>query len=322
MKNFFLLKQSFKVLLIAVSLILLLPCCNTGDEKNEVALLLEKQTFIIAQRDSLQRLLAVNSARYDTVYANLNKRDEDYKTLESKNKSLQSGYYKRGAELKKLTEENATLNNTINEKSAENESIKKEVAALQQKVTAIDNQKAETEKNNAALAQTLKIKEEKIVADSLAEANKPIPPKESGFISVTEIGGGFGLGDVSVDYSKSLFSFNTMAGYRINKHFLTGIGAGVHVYNGGTLVPLYLNVRYSFNGGKVTPFLFTDGGVNVYFKDIMSSGLFLNPGIGLEKKLSNKVSLHLSTGVLVNQSPVGLRYSFINIRGGISFRGK
>ncbi len=88
------------------------------------------------------------------------------------------------------------------------------------------------------------------------------------------------------------------------------------------MAPLYLNMRYTFNGNKLVPFISGDGGVLLTFEDLGSSGLFINPAFGMTKKLSGKINLHLSTGLLVQEAPSGMRNTFINIRGGVDFRGK
>jgi hypothetical protein len=130
------------------------------------------------------------------------------------------------------------------------------------------------------------------------------------------------LGDASMDYSGSVVTLNTIAGYRVNNHFTAGIGAGFNFYNGGNMIPLYLDFRYRFNEGNITPFFVADGGVVFDLKNSSSSGLFINPAFGVSKKLNNKVSFHLSAGILTQQAPAGMRNSFFNFKGGVSFMGK
>lgn len=323
-------KNSFRLtlralLLIGATVAFLLPGCKTGELKDQVMMLSEKLIFLAGERDSLQQLLVAKTHEFDATYKNYNTLGIDFKTLTTKNKSLQSGYYSTGVQLKKVTKENAEMSNSIVYQIVKNDSLQKELKYLQEKIAAIDKAIADAQMNNTALAQTIKQQEEKIITDSIAEATKPEPPvfvKESGFISITEIGGGFGLGDVSAITSKSLVSFTTIAAYRINNHFLAGIGTGVHAYNGGTMIPLYIDMRYTFKDTKLTPFIVADGGVLFNFKDFASSGLFINPAFGLEKRLTERVSLNLSTGILIKQPPEWLKASFITLKGGVSFRGK
>lgn len=323
-------KNSFKLtlkvlLLIGTAVTYLLPGCRTGELKDQIIILTEKQTFLAGERDSLQRLLDVKTREMDSLNKGYTTLSTDFKTLTTKNRSLQSGYYSRGVQLKKAAQENAEVRNSMQFQLAKNDSLRQELKFLQEKIAAIDKAMADALVNNTTLAQIVKQKEEKIINDSIAEATKPKPPvvlKESGFISVTEVGGGFGLGDVSTEYSKSLISITTIAAFRVNDRFLTGIGTGAHVYNGGTLIPLYIDMRYTFKQAKFTPFLTADGGVLFNLENFNSSGLFINPSFGLEKKLSERIALHLSTGILVKEPPDWLKASFINFRGGITFRGK
>lgn len=316
-----------ELLLLALVIIFALRGCNVGDLQDEVALLNVNQTLLNSQRDSVQHLLDVKSTQYDSVFANYNYLSTELKKCNEQNKSIRSGYYKRGEELKRVNAENAIIAQTLNIMSSRNDSLQNELNMLNQRIASVENQKSQVEKISDSLSLSLKEKEEKMLADSIAEANKPIPPKESGFISINEIGGGFGLANTEVDYSRSLLSVNTIAAYRFNKHFITGFGTGLSVYNGGTMIPLYLDFRYILRERKFTPFIVADGGFLFVLKDFSSSGFFINPAIGASRKLSEKTSLHLSTGLLMQAAPAGpssggYRRSFINIKAGISFKGK
>lgn len=331
MKNFHSLKHTGIVIsCMFLAIIFFSPGCKTGELKEQVAMLSLKQVFLAAERDSLQRLLLIKTHEFDTIYVNYNTLSTDYKTVTAKNKSLQTGYYTRGEQLKKTALTNEELNNSLTVRNIKNDSLiskndsqQKEIVTLQQRIAAIDAMIAENQKTNTALAKTIAEKENRITSDSTISSQLALKVlKESGFISITEIGGAFGLADISTDYSKSCFSLTTIAGYRVNSHFLTGIGAGVNVYNGGTLIPLYIDLRYALKDGKFTPFIVADGGVLLNPKDFITSSLFINPGLGIKSKLSDKASLHLSAGVLVHQSPGLYRTSFINIKAGVSFSGK
>jgi hypothetical protein len=317
--------SSIALLLIGIEIAFLLSGCRTGELQNQVIVLSEKQTFLTRERDSLQQMLDIKTREVEAINNDYSTLSLDFKTLTRKNKLLQSRYYSRGEQLKKMSIENEKERSSVSYQISRNDSLQKELRYLQEKIAAIDKAMADALRNNTSLAQAVKQQEEKIITDSIAEANKPVLPAplgESGFISITEIGGGFGLGDVSAESSKSLISFNTIAAYRINNHYLAGIGTGLHVYNGGTMIPLYIDMRYTFNQAKVTPFIIADGGVLFNLKSFNSSGLFINPAIGLEKKLTKRLSLNFSTGILVKQPPAWLKSSFINFKGGVSFRGK
>lgn len=322
MENIYPSRQLSKVFLYIALIIFFIPGCKPGEQNDEMALLIEKQTFITAQRDSLLRLLDLKNYQIDTVYARINSLKEENKTLAEKNKSLQIALNRKGEQAKKVTAENDAISKALSEKSIENDSLRNVIAVMQQKIIVTDSQKIEVEKSNAILAQSVQQKDMKIAADSIAIANKPKPPKESGFVSITEIGGGLGLGDVSVDYSNRMITVNTIAGYRVNNHFIAGIGTGVNIYNGGFMIPAYLDFRYAFNKGKVSPFFVADGGVLFHPDGLSSSGLFINPAFGVTKQLNSRTSFHISGGVWVQEAPQGMRNSFFNIKGGVSFMGK
>mgnify|MGYP005840768595 CR=1 FL=1 len=88
------------------------------------------------------------------------------------------------------------------------------------------------------------------------------------------------------------------------------------------MFPLYGDIRYTFGSGKLMPFVGADAGLLITLDDIGSSGLFVNPLAGLNKKLNNKYSLHAGIGLLIQEAPSGMRNSFVNIKGGVDFRPK
>ena len=106
----------------------------------------------------------------------------------------------------------------------------------------------------------------------------------------------------------------------INKRFLTGVGLGINSYNGGWMTPLYLDFRYKFRETGYTPYLFADGGFLIIFDDITEPGFFLNPGLGIQKKIHNRFTLNLGTGLFIQRTPV--KASFINFKLGFTIYGR
>jgi hypothetical protein len=141
----------------------------------------------------------------------------------------------------------------------------------------------------------------------------------SGYINITEVGGGMGIGTTEVEFSDHFAGFTIMNGYVIDHHFLTGLGLGAHVYGDGVLVPAYLDIRYTFNNRKFTPFLYGDAGLLLDPEDIMGSGMFLNPGVGVKRKISSKIALSVSGGLFVQH--FNARSSFVNVKIGLYFTG-
>ena len=68
--------------------------------------------------------------------------------------------------------------------------------------------------------------------------NKPYSSLYSGpgYITNNEFTSGFGLGNVSLPFTKTFFGFNTIHGYQINRFFVISGGTGALFYNGGTLI--------------------------------------------------------------------------------------
>lgn len=325
MKNTYPPVQKVRLFLFAAAAAVFIPACQTGELKDQVLVLSEKQTLLERQRDSLTQLVVQKSIALEKQTSGLNAVAAEKSALESKNKSLQSGLYSKGEQLKKAASVNEELVKAAAKKDVKADSLQKEIMTLQQRIAVTDAMIFEAQKTNSELAQMMKEKEERRIADSIAEASKPKPvppPKESGFISITEAGGGFGLGDTSPDYSRSLISITSVAGYRINSHFIAGIGAGAHIYNGGAMIPLYIDMRYTFKDSKFSPYIVADGGMLFNISDLASSGVFINSGIGLLRKLNEKVILNLSVGGIIQGAPAGMRNTFVNIKGGVSFRGR
>lgn len=141
----------------------------------------------------------------------------------------------------------------------------------------------------------------------------------SGYINITEAVGAMALGTSAIKYSDNFVGITTMNGYVINHHFLTGLGLGAHVYGDGVLLPVYLDIRYTFNNRKYSPFVYGDGGILLDPGDIAATGLFINPGIGVKRKLSYKTALSVSGGLYLQQ--YNTRASFVNVKVGLYFTG-
>jgi hypothetical protein len=154
--------------------------------------------------------------------------------------------------------------------------------------------------------------------------NKPYSNMASspGYITFNELTGGIGLGSTDADYSKSFFGFNTIHGYQINKAFVLGAGTGASFYNGGMLVPLFVDIRYRFLINRLTPFAFGDGGLLLNFSDFNAgTRIFINPGVAVRYALSKNLAAHIGTGVWLQMGGGGnSRDTFINFKAGITFK--
>jgi hypothetical protein len=130
-------------------------------------------------------------------------------------------------------------------------------------------------------------------ADEVEKYAKEVPAfagrKKSGMTFALEAG--LLIGAQSSEY-KAPFSFNAIAGYTIEKKNSLGIGSGAE-FLGKTFVPLFFEYKYTFRDKKVSPFLFSRGGIlmhagsdetdntNYYYNKDYKGGATLTFGTGL-----------------------------------------
>ena len=147
-----------------------------------------------------------------------------------------------------------------------------------------------------------------------------------GFVSITELNGATGLMSTSVKYSQYYYGITTAAGYQFTRNLKALLGAGIQVHNGGSLFPVFLDARYSFNAQEFVPFIVATGGIALNFNDtepdpLYHQYIFINPGVGLKYVAANRTAVSLSAGLMI-MSATDSRNSFINFKLGIEFKGK
>ena len=309
---------------LVLTVAILLPGCKNDEIESQVMILGNEKIMLTNRKDSLMRLLTERRVVYDTLASGYNSLSDDNKALLAKLRSLQSGYNARGAQIKKAEEVKIGLDNVIARQNAENGSLTNVIASLNTKVDDLNNTISAGEAEKNALADIIKVKETRIAADSIAEVKRLSQPRESGFVDIISIAGGIGLGNTDYDYENRLISVDNIFGYQINSKFLTGLGAGIHFYDGGVLIPLFLDFRYTLKQGSIKPFLSADGGFLINPEDFTETNTFIQPMIGLSKKIGLKSYIHISTGLTIMQTPAPDRYrsSFFTIKGAFSFSGK
>ena len=145
---------------------------------------------------------------------------------------------------------------------------------------------------------------------------------ERKFFTLTEFNSALGL--VSIKYPESNYyvGISEVVGYKIKNNLWTGVGSGVLFYNGGTLLPLYLDTKYFLGQKDLRSFfnfnigsLFRLSGVEV------TPRVFINPGYGLKFKLSDNTALLTSVGILTQWEIQDTKHrdSFINFKIGVAF---
>jgi len=144
----------------------------------------------------------------------------------------------------------------------------------------------------------------------------------SGFISITELTGAIGLADTESDLSKYYYGLTTVAGYQFTRNIKAGAGIGFHTHNDGTLFPVFLDMRFSFNAQEFVPFFAGSGGIMLDFSELDDTRIFINPSAGIRYVAGNRTGVSFSTGLMVTTGGPQARKSFLNFRLGIEFKGR
>jgi len=77
----------------------------------------------------------------------------------------------------------------------------------------------------------------KVAPNNPTDILSPTP----GYITINEFVGGIGLKGRVLPYAQGFFGFTTIHGYQINESFAVGGGTGFLSYNGGSLIPLFVD---------------------------------------------------------------------------------
>jgi hypothetical protein len=144
-----------------------------------------------------------------------------------------------------------------------------------------------------------------------------------GFVNITELNAGLGLGNTTAPYSGHYFGITTVNGYQFTRNIKAGIGLGVQIHDGGTLVPVYVDGRYSFSSMKYVPFVAAAAGWAVSLADLTGqTRVFMNPSAGIKYIARPKLGVTFSTGLMMQSGGAEGRSSFVNFKLGIEFKGK
>jgi hypothetical protein len=105
----------------------------------------------------------------------------------------------------------------------------------------------------------------------------------------------------------------------VNRNFIFAAGTGFYFYESGLLVPLFLDIRFSFYINRLTPYVFGDGGLLINVSDLNSTKLFINPGIGARYTFSRNVAIDIGAGIH-SQVDGTVRESFLNLKLGMVYK--
>ena len=144
---------------------------------------------------------------------------------------------------------------------------------------------------------------------------------QPGFVCITEINGGIGLADTGSELSKYFYGITTVTSYQFTRNIKAGAGVGMQVHNGGSLFPLFLDIRANLNSQSVVPFLSGAGGIMLDFSDIMDeTRIFINPMVGVRYVAANRTAIAISTGLLVSTGGATDRKSYLNFKLGVELK--
>lgn len=293
----------------------------------------DKVTFL---EQKLTETQIVYGSEIDSLSDELKKVTAEYNDLINERETLGDNLEMEKAKTSRLASANAALvtretqykNNfnsllsTSNKINEDNLKLKNEADALRGEMSRLKDKLAESNRANAEKMAKLDEQNKKIdsAVTAAAELRDSVKQEDvSGYFNNTEFDGAIGLFETNAPYAHYFYGITTVNGYVINKHFLTGIGVGLNRYDSGWMIPLYLDFRYSFTRNKFTPYIFADGGFQFDIENFkLPNSVFMNPGVGVYKIITNRLALNLGAGVLVQQ--YDFRSAFINFKLGIFFK--
>lgn len=238
-----------------------------------------------------------------------------------RNGRLASKYNSYVGNNKKCCDDYKNMLASVEQLSSENDNLKKKLADQKAEMEALQNKLSEREAQIAEQENEHKDQNDKMESE-LASANSKVDSvvreNKSRFINITELNGAYGINIVDVPYANYFYGVTNVSGLYVNKHFIAGIGIGVLAYNEGTTAPLYLDFRYHFSKRNFTPYLYADGGTIFKFDYLEEPMLFINPGVGLYKAITDKFAINMGLGLFI-QRDERAKASFVNFKLGFVF---
>ena len=115
---------------------------------------------------------------------------------------------------------------------------------------------------------------------------------ERNFSYAAAIGTGISMSEPS----HTPFTVQVLGHYRISERFSAGVGSGLSFYE-MMLIPLFADAKFDLTRPrKFTPYVNCAGGYAFAPNKNANGGVFLNPSLGVQYALPNKLKLQLSAG--------------------------
>ena len=272
--------------------------------------------------DSLSNELKRITAEYNSLVAHSDSMGETLEGEKARNQRLTAANATLSTREQQYKKNFNSLLSTSGKINDENKKLKSEADALREEMAMLEGKLADAGKQSRQQASLIAEQNntiESVTADAAGLRDSLRQEDVSGWFNNTELNGGLGLYQTDAPNANYFYGVTTVNGYVINKHFLTGIGTGLNHYDEGWLVPLYLDFRYTFPRGRYTPYVFADGGFQFdiqHFK--VPNSVFMNPGVGVYKIITNRLAINMGAGLFVQQ--YDFRSAFINLKVGLYFK--
>jgi hypothetical protein len=295
-------------------------------KKNKQVSGLEQQlsqttTTLNGENDALHNELKQAANEYTILQSQNEVLDANLSELKDRNRQLSGKYYNLVEREQQCRDDYNALLSSFDQLRSENELLKTNLASQQSDAEYLKNQLINRDSLLASREEMITNQQEKLKADSSVSAaiiDSVIRENSSRFVNITELNGAYGLNVRHVSYAHYFYGLTNVSGLFVNKHFISGIGLGVLAYDEGLTAPLYLDFRYHFTKRNFTPYIYADGGLVFQFDDPDEPMLFINPGVGLYKSISDKFALNLGAGLYI-QRDVMAKASFINFKLGLIY---
>lgn len=284
-----------------------------------------KETTYLREKDSLEKEIQKSTTNYNLLMADKSALNEDLSKEQAQNNRLisdNSSYLTRERQYKN---ENNALRSALMQSNAEKETLKTDAGSLRKQLEYMQSMLRECNAQKAEQAESMDRQTIRHQSDSIATVaflDSLMREDVSGYFNNAELNGGYGLAVTSVPFANYYWGVTDINGYMIDKHWLAGLGVGLFQYDAGWTMPLYLDFRYTFNNKKIyTPYIFADGGFMIELSPFrVPNSVFMNPGLGLYRKINDNMALNLGAGLFVQS--FNIRSSFVNVKVGFTFRKK
>lgn len=273
------------------------------------------------QNNSLQTELQKLNATHAELISKNNALDQKLKDQSHRYQNLINKNNRQQEQEKQNQDKYNTLLETVNALKGENDLLRGNLSNEQAQANDLRKRLTESEdllnsQKNLASEQTEKIKNDSVQTVEVIDSfMNEIRLK---FCNITELNAAYGVYVRDIPYAHYFGGISNVSGFKISKHFTSGLGIGIFGYNEGITMPIYLDFRYHFNKRKYTPYFWFDSGLNMKFEDMLEPMLFVNPGVGLYKSIGNNFALNMGAGFFV-QRDILTKSSFVNFKLGLMY---